>query len=108
MAAIVAKLKQRFIDELPLWRLSFWQFLLLVLWADWPWLAQWAVPGNADLAFGPVFIFLPFAYPVGGMFMALFPGLSFAYGLGVSVTIFALAYLGLVSGRQVHVRRHQP
>jgi|GEM_PF-5926986 len=108
MAAMVAKLKHRFIGELPLWRLSSWQFLLLLLWAVWPWLAQWAVPGNEALAFGPVFIFLPFAYVVGGVFVALFPGFAPAYALGVSSTIFLLAYLGLVSWRQTRARKHQP
>lgn len=108
MAATIAKLKQRFIGELPLWRLSFWQFLLLLLWASWPWLAQWAFPGNPALAFGPVFISPPFAYLVGSLFMALLPGCSQAYALGVSFTIFLLAYLGLVSWRQAHARKHQP
>jgi len=101
-------LKYRFREELPLWRLSPMQTISLLVWAAWPWFSLWAFPENAALAFAPVFIFLPFAYPVGGMFMAFFPGLPFAYALGVSVTIFALAYLGLVSWRQARVRRHRP
>lgn len=104
MSSVAEKLKQRFFDELPLFRLGFWQFILLLLWAAWPWLAQLAVPDNSILAYGPVFIFLPFAYLVGSMFVAALPGFAPAYSLGFSFTVFFLAYLGLVSWRQRHAR----
>ncbi len=103
MNSLAEKLKQRFIDELPLFRLSAWQFLLLLLWAVWPWLAQSIFPSNSILAYGPVVIFLPFAYLVGSMFVAALPSFAPAYALGFSFTVFFLAYLGLVSWRQRHV-----
>lgn len=104
MNSLANKLKQRFFDELPLFRLRSWQFILLMLWAAWPWLAQLAFPDNSVLAYGPVVVFLPFAYLVGSMFVAALPSFAPAYALGFSFTVFFLAYLGLVSWRQCHAR----
>lgn len=97
--ALLAKLKQRFVKELPLWRLRPWQFALLVFLAAWPWLVLMAVPGSSVLAFGPVVLFLPFAYLGGSALASLLPGVAYAYAFGASTTIFSLAYLALVSWR---------
>lgn len=102
---MITRIKQRFVDELPLWRLSLRQLFLFLLWSVWPWLCQWMLPDQTALAFGPVIVFLPFAYVVGGLFTTLLPGFAHAYALGMSSTIFVLAYLGLVSWRQVGARR---
>lgn len=97
---VVPRLRRRFFNEFPLWSLKQWQLALLLTWAAWPWLVQWLLPGYDALAFVPVFIFLPLAYPVGEGFAVLLPDFEAAYSLGVSAIIFLLAYLGLVSWRQ--------
>lgn len=104
---VAANLTRRFIEELPLWRLSGGQFLLLLLWAAWPSLAGWVFPGSDALALGPVFVFLPFVYVVGYPLIALLPGLSgqMAHSLALGSTVFVLAYLCLVSWRQGRKRR---
>ena len=108
MATVVTNLKQRFVAELPLWHLSLWQLFLRVVWAAWPWLVEAVLPGHEVLAFAPVFVFLPIAYIVGNSFVALFPSISFAYPLGISLTIFMLLYLCIVSWRQRRVQRTNP
>lgn len=100
--SVVAKLKQRFIGELPFWRLNVWQFLLLLLLAIWPWLSMWVIPNNKWLAFVPVIVFMPFAYVGGAMLTQALPKsmAEFSYAAGVSLTIFFLAYLVLIIWRQ--------
>ena len=78
--SVVAKLKQRFIGELPLWRLNVWQFLLLLLLAIWPWLSMWVIPNNKWLAFAPVIVFMPFAYVGGAMLTQEIYGRAFIRG----------------------------
>jgi hypothetical protein len=102
---MLAYLKARFKKELPLWHLKPWQFSLLVLWATWPWLCNWILPNNSFISLLPVIIFMPIAYLGGGLFVAMLPGWGPAYALGVSLTIFTLAYLGLVSWRQGKIRK---
>ena len=107
---MIPMLKQRFIAELPLWRLSGVQFLLLLLWAAWPSLATLVFPGNEALALAPVFIFLPFVYVVGYPLTVSMAGLfsipiNAAHSLAIGITVFVLAYLGLVSWRQGRRRR---
>lgn len=108
MTASIFSFRERFASELPLWRLRPWQLTLLVCWAAWPWIAGLVFPGNATVAFLPVFVFMPVAYLVGGLFASLFPQVSAAYTVGVSFTIFLCAYLGLVSWRQRRARRNKP
>lgn len=108
VATPIVYLRNRFIAELPLWRLRYWQFALLILWSAWPWLAQALFPGNSTLALAPVFVFLPIAYLVGGLFSAAMPGFSYAYPLGISFTIFSITYLVIVSWRQRRVNRPNP
>jgi hypothetical protein len=108
--AAIASLRRRFVDELPLWRLSLAQFLLLAFWAAWPLLSAWLFPRKDLLALAPVFIFLPFVYIVGYPLLMALPGTSgvpmqVMHPFALSTTIFVLAYLGLVSWRQGRKRR---
>ena len=105
MQSVVAYLRDRFIAELPLWRLRWWQLTLIASWAAWPWIAGWLFPGDTDIAFLPVIVFLPFAYLVGGIFAAAFPDFSHAYEFGVSFTVFLVAYLVIVSWRQRRAKK---
>jgi membrane protein implicated in regulation of membrane protease activity len=98
MTTVLLGLWRRFLSELPLWRLHSWQLAVLGLLAIWPWLVQALFPGHELLSLAPVFVFLPVGYFVGGLFMALLP-VSWAYQLGVSVTVFVLSYLVIVSWR---------
>lgn len=104
MASAFVYLRNRFVAELPLWRLRHWQLALLICWATWPWLAQWFFPDNSTLALAPIIVFLPIAYLVGSLVSAALPGFGHAYTLGMSFTIFFVAYLVIVSWRQRRVR----
>jgi hypothetical protein len=104
---MLTRIKERFADELPLRHLSASQFLFLLASTIWPWFSHVVFPGNDAVAFAPVFIFLPIAYPVGAAFMALLPDRVGAYAFGVSLTIFLLAYLELVSWRQARARKRR-
>jgi len=108
VAIPIAYFRNRFVAELPLWRLRYWQIALLILWSAWPWLAQALFPGNSTLALAPVFIFLPIAYLIGGLFSAAMPSFAYAYPLGVSLTIFSIAYLIVVSWRQRRAKCPNP
>lgn len=92
-------LRDRWNVELQYWRLRWWQFVLLLAWSVWPWLCSWWFPGHEELWLVPMIPFLPFGYIIGGVFMGLLPGVPWAYSLGVSVTIFCLSYLIVVSWR---------
>lgn len=108
VAALIAYFRNRFVAELPLWRLRYWQIALLILWSTWPWLAQALFPGNSTLALAPVFIFLPIAYVIGGLFSATITSFAYVYPLGVSLTIFSIAYLIIVSWRRRLAKRPPP
>lgn len=101
----IAYLRNRFIAELPLWHLHYWQYGLLALWSAWPWLALAMFPDNETLALAPVSVFLPLAYLVGSLFSAAMPHFTYAYPLGVSITIFSISYLVIVGWRQRRTRR---
>jgi len=92
-------LRNRWNKYLKYWRLRWWQFALLVLWSAWSWVCSGLFPGHPELWLFPQAPFLAFGYLGGGLFMAIFPGQSWAYPLGLSFTIFLLTYLVLVSWR---------
>jgi len=101
----IAYLRNRFVAELPLWHLHYWQCGLLILWSAWPWLALSIFPGNETLALAHVIVLLPIAYLVGGLLSAAMPNFAYAYHLGVSATIFSISYLVMVGWRQRRNRR---
>lgn len=95
----VHSLRDRWNVELQYWRLRWWQLGLLVAWSIWPWLCFWWFPAHEELWLVPMIPFLPLGYIVGGIFMGLLPGIPWAHSLGMSVTIFSLSYLIVVSWR---------
>jgi hypothetical protein len=102
---MLRELKKRFMDELPLWRLSFVQLLFLLLWSLWPVFSKILLSEHEGLALIPIVIFLPFTYIGGSLASALFQNWPYAYVAGTCFTIFCLAYLGLVSWRQGLLRK---
>jgi hypothetical protein len=97
--------RERFVSELPLWRLGTGQLVLLSLWATWPWLVNAVVPAHDLLAFAPMIPMLPFGYLGGSAAVALAPDFPPAYAIGFSMTAFALGYVVLVSWRHARERK---
>lgn len=92
-------LRNRWNKELEYCLLRWWQFVLLLLWSTWSLICGWLFPTRPELWLFPQAPFLPFGYLGGGLFMAIFPGQSWAYPLGLSFTVFLITYLALVSWR---------
>lgn len=93
-------LRRRFLAELPLWRLSRRQLLLVLVWSAWPWFSLWLLPQDAFWPLLPVVVFLPVAYLVALVVELAFPALPHPFTWGLSLSVFALAWLGIVSWRQ--------
>jgi hypothetical protein len=100
MRFVLNTLCERWVREKKLWRLSLFQLSALLLLSAWPWLVEFVSPGNDGWALASVFLFMPFAYIGGSLFASVLPAVSLAYPFGVSLTIFLIAYLVLVSWRQ--------
>jgi hypothetical protein len=91
--------------EWPLFRLSPLQFLFIALLSLWPHLAHFAARATDWVAWLPIVIFMPLAYLLASSLAALAHGAPVGYAVGLSLAIFAQAYLILVSWRQRRARR---
>lgn len=105
---LAVRLRDRWNRELKYWRLSWWQLVLLLVWSYWGWICNWLIPGYPELWLLPQTPFLGIGYFAGGLFMALFPGQPWAFPLGISLTVFLLTYLALVSWRWRREGKQEP
>ena len=87
---------------LTLWRLRARHLPMMIVWAMWPWMCGWMFPGHHALAWMPVILLAPFLYPGVVALMAILPGWA-AFPVGLSVTMFFLAYVAVVASRHTRL-----